>query len=48
MAFPVHLYADDLSIMITASPWWCGQKFSENMKHLAQHSLKQLQDYANT
>jgi hypothetical protein len=43
-----HLYADDLAIIITASPWWCRHEFEENMQYLAQRTLDQLQLYADT
>jgi hypothetical protein len=43
-----HLYADDLAIIITASPWWYRHEFKENMQHLGQSTLNQLQTYANT
>ena len=44
----LHLYADDLALIITASPWWKGKQFQENMQKLGQQTLNELQIYADT
>ena len=41
----VHLYADDLALIITASPWWYGAAFTGNMQSLGQSALNHLQTY---
>ena len=41
----VHLYADDLALIITASPWWPGAAFTGNMQSLGQFALNHLQTY---
>ncbi|CAF2924307.1 unnamed protein product [Rotaria sp. Silwood2] len=43
-----HLYADDLALIITASPWWTRGEFVKHMQHLGQQTLNELQTYANT
>ena len=41
-----HLYADDLALIIHASPWWCRSEFASQMECLAKKALKQVQSYA--
>jgi len=43
-----HLVLDDLAIIINASLWWYHHGFYQNMQHLGQRTLKQLQLYVNT
>jgi hypothetical protein len=44
----IHMYADDLALIITASPWWKGYELQENIQTLGQRTLNQLQIYART
>ena len=41
-----HLYADDLALIIHASPWWCRSEFASQMQGLGEKALKQVQSYA--
>jgi len=42
------MYADDLALIITPSPWWSRTAFQTNMQYLAQRTLNQVQLYAAT
>ena len=41
-----HLYANDLALIIHASPWWCRSEFVSQMQPLCEKVLKQVQAYA--
>ena len=41
-----HLFADDLALIIHASPWWHRTEFAPQMEPIGQQALKQVQAYA--
>ena len=41
-----HLFADELGLIIAASPWWSPSQFSVRMQQLAQQTLNEVQQYA--
>ena len=43
-----HIYADDLAMIIHASPWWHRSKFTPQMQRLGQAALNEVQQYAAT
>jgi hypothetical protein len=43
-----HMYADDLAVIITPSPWWSRTAFRTNIQYLGQRTLNQIQLYAAT
>ena len=42
-----HLFADDLGLIIVASPWWRRSEFTLRMQQLGQQVLNEVQYYAN-
>jgi hypothetical protein len=41
-----HLFANDLALIINASPWWHPSKFASQMQRIGQQALNQVQAYA--
>ena len=41
-----HIYADDLALIIHASPWWCQSEVALQMEFLGEKALKHVQSYA--
>ena len=41
-----HLFADDLALIIHASPWWHRTEFAPRMERIGQQALNQVQAYA--
>ena len=41
-----HLFADNLALIIHASPWWHRAEFAPQMERIGQQALKQVQAYA--
>ena len=41
-----HLFADDLALIIHASPWWHRTEFAPQMERIGQQALNQVQAYA--
>ena len=41
-----HIYADDLALIIHASPWWHRSEFTQQMQRLGQAALKEVHQYA--
>ena len=41
-----HLFADDLALIIHASPWWHRTEFAPHMERIGQQALNQVQAYA--
>ena len=41
-----HLFADDLALIIHASPWWPRTEFATQMERIGQQALNQVQAYA--
>jgi hypothetical protein len=42
-----HLFAGDLAVIFTASPWWFRQEFNNNMHYFGQCILNQIENYEN-
>jgi hypothetical protein len=43
-----HIYADDLALIIHASPWWHRSEFTSQMQRLGQAALNEVHRYAVT
>ena len=41
-----HLFADDLAVIIHASPWWHRSEFAPQMERIGQQALNEVQAYA--
>ena len=41
-----HLFADDLALIVNASPWWHRSEFAPQMERIGQQALNQVQAYA--
>ena len=41
-----HLFADDLALIVNASPWWHRSEFASQMQQTGQKALNEVQAYA--
>ncbi|CAF1248104.1 unnamed protein product, partial [Didymodactylos carnosus] len=42
-----HMYADDVALVIDASPWWKSTEVITNIQKIAQQTLNELQKYSS-